>query len=371
MSRAPIALALLLLTGCMDYDGNAPTAAPVSEAVPATQPAADATTLPYAREAHPEEKHFRNIRQLTDGGENAEAYFSADGKQLIFQSKRPPPQCDQIYTMNLDGGDLKLVSTGTGRTTCAYWLYPNDDKVLFSSTHATSEMCPPVPDRSMGYVWPIYDSYEIYKANPDGSGLEVLAPSPGYDAEATMSPDGSRICFTSMRDGDLEIYSMAPDGSDVRRLTNTPGYDGGPFYSPDGTKIIFRASRPEGPALEEYQLLLGRGLVRPTKLSIYMMDADGSNLVQLTDNDAGNFCPFFHPDGKRVIFSSNMGDERGREFDLYSVHVDTREIERITWTEDFDGFPMFSPDGRYFVWCSNRHNAQRGETNIFICEWVD
>ena len=374
--RLLLAASLLLpVVGCDDLESNDPTtpAAPQQSAKesPTTQPGKGSTTLPYTREPHPEEKHFKNIRQLTDGGENAEAYFSADGKKLIFQSKRPPYLCDQIFTMNLDGSDVKLVSTGKGRTTCAYYLYPNDERVLFSSTHATSEMCPPVPDRSMGYVWPIYESYEIYSAKPDGSDLKVLAPSPGYDAEATMAPDGSRICFTSMRDGDLEIYSMNPDGSDVKRLTNTPGYDGGPFYSPDGTKIIFRANRPEGKALEDYQMLLDRGLIRPGALSIYMMDADGSNIVKLTDNDAANFCPFFHPDGKRVIFSSNMGDEKGREFDLFSVHIDTKEIERITYTSDFDGFPMFSPDGKYFVWCSNRHNAQHGETNVFICEWVD
>ena len=371
---AVIALAPLagVLTGCLDYDKPPANSPPVPAPAPTTQPGASAEKgkLPYARDPHPEEKHFKNILQLTDGGENAEAYFSKDGKKLIFQSKRPPYQCDQIFTMNIDGSDVKMVSTGKGRTTCGYFLFSDDNAIIFSSTHAAADECPPVPDRSMGYVWPIYSTYDIYRADADGSNLRVLAPYDGYDAEATVSPDGSRICFTSTRDGDLDIYSMKPDGSDLKRLTSTVGYDGGPFYSPDGTKIIFRASRPEGAALADYQRLLERERIRPTKLDVYMMDADGSNVVQLTDNDSGNFCPFFHPDGKRVIFSSNQGGNP-REFDLFSVHIDTKEIEQITFTGDFDGFPMFSPDGKKFVWCSNRHNARENETNVFIADWVD
>ena len=373
MLSAVLLVSLLASVGCLNYDEPTPETPAAPKQEPTTKPAETPGPgqLPYAREAHPKEKHFKNIRQLTDGGENAEAYFSADSKKLIFQSKRPPYQCDQIFTMNLDGGDLKMVSTGIGRTTCAYWVYPDDKSVVYASTHAADEMCPPVPDRSRGYVWPIYETYEIYRADADGKNPQVLAPHPGYDAEATMAPDGSRICFTSMRDGDLDIYTMKPDGTDVVRLTDTPGYDGGPFYSPDGTKIIFRASRPEGEVLRDYQELLKVGLIRPSRLDVYMMDADGSNVERLTQNDAANFCPFFHPDGKRVIFSSNMGDPKRREFDLFSVHIETKEIEQITFTPDFDGFPMFSPDGKTFVWCSNRNNAKPGETNVFICEWVD
>jgi len=335
---------------------------------PATAPTA---AIPIARESHPEEKRLRNIRQLTDGGENAEAYFSTDGAKLVFQSKRPPHLCDQIYAMNLDGSGLQLVSTGTGRTTCAYWVAPGDQRVLFSSTHESGELCPPVPDFSQGYVWPIYDGYDIYTALPDGSDLQPLVKSPGYDAEATMSPDGSKIVFTSMRDGDLDIYSMNVDGSGVRRLTSTPGYDGGPFFSKDGTKICFRARHPEGEELADYQRLLADGLIRPSQLDIYVMDADGSNVKRITDNGAANFCPFFSPDGQRLIFSSNLGDEKRREFDLYTVKIDGTGLERITFTPEFDGFPMFSPDGKRLVWCSNRHGRVRGETNVFIAEWVE
>jgi len=359
-------------TGCLDYESPEPEAAPKPAAAPTTRPGeAVAGRLPYSIEAHPEERHLRNIRQLTDGGENAEAYFSKDGKQLIFQSKRPPYQCDQIFVMGIDGSGLRLVSTGKGRTTCAYFLYPDDRRVIFSSTHAADPNCPPVPDFSMGYVWPIYETYDIYVANADGSGLEPLSASPGYDAEATVSPDGSHIVFTSTRDGDLDIYSMKADGSDVRRLTSTPGYDGGPFYSPDGTKIVFRASHPEGEELADYQRLLAKGRIRPSKLEIFVMDADGSNVTQITRNGAANFCPYFHPDGQRVIFSSNLGDPSGREFDLYSVNIDGSGLERITYTPEFDGFPMFSPDGTKLVWCSNRHNSNPGETNVFIADWTD
>jgi len=363
---------LTLVFGCLNYEENEPQQEPTPSAEPTTQPGEGTVPqLPYVRQPHAEERHFKNILQLTDGGENAEAYFSKDGKKLIFQSKRPPYQCDQIFTMNIDGGDLRMVSTGKGRTTCAFYLYPNDDKIIYASTHGDSEFCPPTPDMRQGYVWPIYPSYEIYLADPDGSNPKILAPHEGYDAEATMSPDGSLITFTSMRDGDLDIYTMKADGSDVKRLTSSPGYDGGPFFSPDGKKIVYRASQPEGEALADYQRLLKQGLIRPSKLDIYTMDIDGSNVERLTDNGAANFAPFFHPDGKRIILSSNQGDERGREFDLYSVHTETKEIERITHTQDFDGFPMFSPDGKYFVWCSNRFNARDGETNVFICEWVD
>jgi Tol biopolymer transport system component len=387
-----ILIALLALAGCdsagADPDPTAGASAPTPQVPPSPKPAPPppapsprtppagasgepAAALPIAREAHPEEKRLRNIRQLTDGGENAEAYFSTDGSKLVFQSKRPPHLCDQIYVMDLDGGGLQLVSTGTGRTTCGYWIAPGDQRVLFSSTHESGELCPPVPDFSQGYVWPIYDGYDIYTARPDGSDLQLLVKSHGYDAEATMSPDGSRIVFTSMRDGDLDIYSMDADGSGVKRLTSTPGYDGGPFFSKDGTKICFRARHPEGDELADYKRLLADGLIRPSKLDIYVMDADGSNVKRVTDNGAANFCPFFSPDGQRLIFSSNVGDEKRREFDLYTVKIDGTDLERITFTPEFDGFPMFSPDGKRLVWCSNRHGRARGETNVFIAEWVE
>jgi Tol biopolymer transport system component len=229
-----------------------------------------------------------------------------------------------------------------------------------------------VPDHSRGYVWPIYASYDIYRARPDGSEISKLTEIDGYDAEATVSPQGDRIVFTSTRDGDLDIYSMNLDGSDVVRLTDEIGYDGGPFYSPDGTKIIYRAHHPSDAAeIEAYQALLGEGLIRPSKLEIFIMDADGSNKRQITDLGAAAFAPFFHPSGEKIIFASNYGDPKGREFDLWMVDLDGGNLERITYSEGFDGFPMWSPDGKTFVFCSNRHNSKPGETNVFVTEWLD
>lgn len=318
----------------------------------------------------PKETHLANLTQLTFGGENAEAYFSFDGGRLIFQSTRDQYQCDQIFSMKIDGSDLKLLNSGKGRTTCAYY-YPDGKSILYASTHAGSPDCPPRPDFSKGYVWPIYDTYDIYRANPDGSDLKPLTTTPGYDAEATIGPDG-RIVFTSVRDGDMEIYSMNGDGSDVRRLTNRPGPDGGPFFSADGRLIVWRGHPiPPGPELDDYRSLLKEGLWRPTKLELYVMDRDGSNVRQVTSNGKANFAPFFHPDGKRIIFASNQHDPKGRDFDLYLINVDGTGLERITWNDTFDGFPMFSPDGKKLVFASNRHQAKEGDTNVFIADWVE
>ena len=330
-----------------------------------------APALPRIVESNPQESHLGELRMLTDGGENAEAYFSFAGDELIFQSTRPPYGCDQIFALDIETAETTLVSTGTGRTTCAYYL-PDDEWIVYASTHEGGPDCPPVPDHSRGYVWPIYPSYDIYRTRPDGSEISKLTDLDGYDAEATVSPAGDRIVFTSMRDGDLDIYSMNLDGSDIIRLTDAIGYDGGPFYSPDGTKIVYRARHPSDPSeIEDYQALLAEGLIRPSKLEIFVMDADGSNKQQITDLGAAAFAPFFHPSGERIIFSTNYGDPSGREFDLWMVDLDGSNLEQITFTEGFDGFPMWAPDGKSFVFCSNRHNSQPGETNVFVTEWID
>ena len=317
-----------------------------------------------------QERHLVNIRQLTFGGENAEAYFSPDGTRLIFQSTRDSVRCDQIFSMKIDGTELRRVSDGTGRTTCGFYL-PGGREVVYASTHETSRECPPRPSFERGYVWPVYDGYDIYKANADGSAITPLTRTPGYDAEATVAPDGL-ITFTSLRDGDMEIYTMKPDGSDVKRLTNRAGPDGGPFFSYDGTKIVFRGrSLQSGEELDEFRSLLKDGLWRPTELELFVMDRDGSNLRQLTTLGGANFAPSWHPDGKRIIFASNMADPNGRDFDLYLVNVDGSGLERITYNDTFDGFPMFSPDGRHLVFASNRNARAEGETNVFIAEWRD
>ncbi|HEX5045094.1 MAG TPA: hypothetical protein VFV75_19525 [Candidatus Polarisedimenticolaceae bacterium] len=326
---------------------------------------------PAASPLDPRERHLAHVRQLTFGGENAEAYWSPDGQWLVFQAHggaHADAACDQIYTMRADGKDVSRVSDG-GRTTCAYF-YPGGRRVLYSSTRAAGPACPPEPDFSQGYVWGLYD-YDIYVSDRDGGDLQRLTETPGYDAEATLSPDGKRIVFTSVRDGDLELYSMALDGSDVKRLTHTPGYDGGAFFSPDGKRIVYRAHHPEGEELEAFRRLLKEERVRPTRLEIWVMDADGGNARQVTDNGAANFAPYFHPDGRRILFASNVHDPKGRDFDLYLVGIDGQGLERVTYSPEFDSFPMFSPDGKRLVWASNRHGAQRGDTNLFVADWVE
>jgi TolB protein len=325
----------------------------------------------------PSEKHLRNVRQLTFGGTNAEAYFSADDKSLIFMHQGEGVPCDQMYTMPIDTPDgkpavPKLVSTGKGRTTCGYF-FPSGKRILFSSTHETSAACPPPPDYSRGYVWPIYSSYEIYTAKPDGSGLRRLTHSPGYDAESTISRDGKKIVFTSMRHGDLDVYTMNADGSDVRQLTHELGYDGGAFFSYDGKKIVYRSERPKTPQeVADYKDLLSRGLIRPGNLEIWVMDADGSHKRQVTHNGAANFAPYFFPDGKRIIFASNLANQKDPSgFDLYMINVDGTGLEQITHHPDFDAFPMFSSDGKRLVWASNRNGKVPHETNIFIADWVE
>jgi Tol biopolymer transport system component len=361
-SLTPLALVLVILSTTAACARHEPEETP-------SAPGETASKVGSIIQPDPREVHFSELVMLTDGGENAEAYFAFGSDRLIFQSTRDPYGCDQIFTMKLDGSEQKLVSTGTGRTTCAYFL-PGDDRIVYASTHEGGPDCPPVPDHSRGYVWPIYPEYEIYVANADGSEPTKLTDVPGYDAEATVSPNGDRIVFTSMRDGDLDIYSMNIDGSDVVRLTDGIGYDGGPFYSPDGSKIVYRARHPEDPQeIADYQALLAEGLIRPSKLEVWVMDADGSNKQRVTDLGVAAFAPFFHPSGEKIIFSSNHGSERGREFELFMVDLDGDNLEQITFSGGFDGFPMFAPDGETFVFCSNRNNSAEGETNVFVTKW--
>ncbi|MBH98051.1 MAG: peptidase M28 [Rhodospirillaceae bacterium] len=317
------------------------------------------------------EVHLTGVRQLTFGGENAEAYWSPDGTELVFQSTREPYDCDQIFRMPItDPSALTLVSTGQGRTTCGYFT-SNSERIIFSSTHAESGQCPIPPDHSQGYVWPLYDSFQIYSAKPDGSDLIPLTNTNAYDAEATVcSVDGS-IVFTSTRDGDLELYRMEADGSDVKRLTESPGYDGGAFFSRDCSRIVWRASRPIGDALTDYQSLLAQDLVRPSDMELWVANADGSEARQITYLGGANFAPFFFPSGERVLFSSNHHDPSRREFDIWAINIDGTHLEQVTYTPDFDGFPMFSPDGESLVFVSNRNQGAPGETDIYLANWND
>lgn len=348
--------AAALLAGCSS--ATPPTTAP---------PVADGAK--GARD--PGEAHFSELVQLTDGGENAEAYWSNAGDRLIFQA-HSGEGCDQIYTMGVDRPlpEAQQVSTGKGATTCAYFL-PGDQQIIYSSTHLGGDACPPKPDHSKGYVWPLYASYDIFKANTDGSIVQQLTSQPGYDAEATVCRKDGSIIFTSTRDGDLELYRMDGNGENVQRLTSTPGYDGGAFFNADCSKIVWRASRPVGKELADYQQLLSEGLVRPTKLELYVANADGKDARQITYLNAAAFAPYFTPDSARVLFSTNAGDPSGREFDIWAVNVDGTQLERITKTPGFDGFPMFSPDGKHLAFSSNRASRPGTfDTNVFVTEWV-
>lgn len=326
-----------------------------------------------------EEGHLKNIRQLTWGGNNAEAYWSFGGDQLVFQSdyQQWGVSCDQIFTLDIDkaipGRKPPMVSTGLGRTTCAYFM-PGDSTIVYGSTHLGGDACPENPARSVGgkYVWPIYDTYDIFVADTNGNLVTQLTDNPGYDAEATVSPKGDKIVFTSLRSGDLELYTMNLDGTEVNQVTDELGYDGGAFFSPDGTKLIFRASRPKtDEEIKEYKDLLDQGLVQPTQMELFVCNVDGSDLRQITDLGNANWAPFFHPSGEKVIFSSNYESQRGFPFNLYMINLDGTGLERVTYDGIFDSFAMFSPDGKSLVWASNRFNGGGRDTNLFVADWLD
>ncbi|PIE48823.1 MAG: hypothetical protein CSA39_05840 [Flavobacteriales bacterium] len=328
---------------------------------------------------YPKEKNFKSLRQLTFGGDNAEAYWSFDDKQIVFQSNNRNwgVQCDQMFLMNADETLDSLISppmlsTGLGRTTCSYFL-PDNKHIIYASTHLGGKECPEAPLRKEGkYVWPIYDTYDIFVADLEGNIVKQLTHEKGYDAEATVSPKGDKIVFTSDRSGDLELYTMNIDGTNVKQITNELGYDGGAFFSPDGTKLIFRSSRPKtAEEIKEYKDLLAEGLVMPTEMELYICNADGSELRQLTFLGNANWSPFFHPSGEKILFSSNFEAERGFPFDLYMIDIDGKNLTRVTYGETFNAFPVFSNDGKKLIFSSNRNNGGGRDTNLFIAEWVD
>lgn len=333
------------------------------------------------------ERHLTNIRQLTFGRKNAEAYFSFDGNKLIFQSTNnwmkdsfaatlKPSEvgldCYQMYVMDLESNTIRLVSTGAGATTCGYF-FPGDRRVLYASTHMKGPNCPPEPKRDGAYRWAL-DDYDLFAVRIDGQEMQRLTATPGYDAEATVSPDGKTIVWTSVRDGDLDLYAMNLDGTKIRRLTTDIGYDGGAFFSPDSKRIVYRASHPTEPAeIARYKELLGQHLVEPGRLEIFVMNADGADRRQVTSNGASNFAPYFHPDGRRIVFSSNVetrGDGGRPSFHLYLIGEDGTGLERLTFEGRFNSFPMFSPDGKRLVWVSDRNAKQPGEFNVFLADWM-
>ena len=327
---------------------------------------------------HQDETHFKSIKQITFGGDNAESYWSFDDQKLVFQSNNEKwnVSCDQMFLM--DFGDTfndnspQMISTGLGRTTCSYFM-PDNEHVLYSSTHLKNKECPETPLRKDGnYVWPIYESYDIFLADLEGNIVSQLTHENGYDAEATVSPKGDKIVFTSARSGDLELYTMNIDGSNVKQITNSVGYDGGAFFSPDGSKIVFRASRPQTEEdIKKYKKLLKEGLVAPSDMEIFICDSDGSNLKQITYLGNANWSPFFHPSGEKILFSSNFNSDVGIPFNIYMIDIDGRNLKKITSDKTFDSFPVFSNNGKYLAFSSNRNNGGTRDTNIFIAEWKD
>jgi len=320
------------------------------------------------REARAGESHLVNLRQLTDEGTQAEAYFSRDGKWITFQSTRGDHPCDLQYVMQVDGTGLRRVSPAGGKSTCG-WFLKDGKRLFFASTHAQGDACPPRPDPSKGYVWGI-DPFDFYTVARDGSDLRRLTSYGVYTAEGTLSPDGKRIVFTSLKDGDLDIYTMSVDGTDVRRLTTAPGYDGGPWWSPDGKRIVYRAYHPTDPAeLEDYRALLAQRVIRPNKMELWVMNADGSDQRQVTHLGGANFGPSWTPDGERIIFSSNHKNPHSANFDLYLVAPDGTGLTQLTNDEGFDGFPMFSPNGKKLIWGSGRNAKGERNVNLFIADW--
>ena len=337
--------------------------------------AAPDTTVHYKQE-----KHFKNVRQLTFGGDNAEAYFKFDNSGFAFQAKNPDwdAPCDQIYYFPLSDGDMKneipqLISEGLGRTTCSYFM-PGDTSILYASTRSGGDKCPPDPEKRADgkYVWPIYADFDIYVANLKGELIDTLVSGPGYDAEATVSAQGDKIVFTSDRSGDLELYTCDMDGSNQKQITFELGYDGGAFFSPDGKKLVFRSSRPKtDEEISEYKSLLKQGLVKPTNMEIYICNVDGSELTKVTNLGKANWAPFFNHAQTKIIFSSNHSSARGFEFNLFMINVDGTGLEQITHDHIFDAFPMFSYDGKKLIFSSNRNNGGTHNTNLFIADWID
>lgn len=351
-----------------------------------TSPIIASTDEPTSVSSSGNESHLVNMKQLTFGGDNAEAYFSFDGKKLSFQSNNPMwnLKCDQIYYMVIDEAeDNKIyqpmpVSNGEGRTTCAFYM-PSEKKnstastkILYASTFKNGKECPPEPPKNTGkYLWPIYPSFDIFISDEHGKLVKQLVNSPGYDAEATISPKGDKIVFTSTRNGDLDLYIMDIDGKNVKQLTHELGYDGGAFFSPDGTKLVFRASRPQGKDTIEYKELLSQGLVAPEHMEIFTMNIDGSDMKQITHLGKANWAPFYHPSGKKIIFSSNHHSQKGYDFQLWMINEDGSGLEQITTESNFNAFPMFSPDGKRLVFSSNRNNGGTHDTNVFIADWKE
>jgi len=315
------------------------------------------------------QSRLSDLRQLTHGGQNAEAYWSPDGKRLVFQSTRDQIQCDQIFVMKADGSDQKMVSTGQGRTTCGYFLADNKH-IVYGSTHEAGPACPPAADRSKGYVWAVYPSYDIFLATDEGKMVKKLTDAPGYDAEATVNWKTGKIVYTSLASKDLDLWTMKPDGSTKKQITRSEGYDGGAVFSRDGKQLVWRANHPSTPdTMKRYKDLLHENLTTPMKMEILISGADGKNPRQLTNFNCASFAPTFTPDGKKILFASNKHECDGRKFELFLMNTDGSGLEQVTSYGGFTSFPEFSPDGKWLVFSSDYQAKSRYEFNIFVAAW--
>lgn len=313
------------------------------------------------RDAPGEQAWIKNVRQLTNEAmglsKAGEAYFSADGKRICFQAFPKGKDDYQIYVMNLDGSGLKMVSTGQGATTCAYF-HPTGRTLLFASNHLDQR--PAVMPEAIRkkieasgqsrYTWPFPPGMDMFEYDFSTEKLRRLTNAEGYDAEGSYSPDGRLIVFTSMRDGDQEVYISDADGKNERRITRVKGYDGGPFFSPDGKRIVYRSDRD------------GNG-----KMQIFTNNLEGTAEKAITGKDVLHWCPFWHPSGKWLIFT--RADHRGRpNYDLYLLRDDGSRTLRVTTDTAFDGLPVFSPDGRQLMWTSKRGGLEGAQ--VFLADFV-
>jgi Tol biopolymer transport system component len=325
-------------------------------------------TCGFASAADLADQFYTHVKQLTSGGSNAEAYWSPDGRRLIFQSTRDNLKCDQIFTMNADGSNQHMVSSGKGRTTCGYFL-PDNAHILYGTTENAGPSCPPEADHSKGYVWAVYPGYDIVLSKDDGSDKKRLTTAPGYDAEATINAATKKIIYTSMASGDLDLWEMNLDGSKKTQITKTFGYDGGPVMSRDGRKIAWRAGHPTtADAKAKYTELLKQDLTSPMKMELFVADADGKNTKQITNFGCASFAPTFTPDGKKLLFASNKHACDSSKFELYLINIDGTGLEQVTNYGGFTSFPEYSPDGKKLVFVSDWKAAQRYEFNIFTAD---
>jgi len=318
---------------------------------------------------------IENVKQLSFQGDNGEAYFNSDDSKVIFQSKRNNNNCDKLYIVDINGNNLTEFVANDGAFTCAYFSL-DDRYIFFSSTMHLGSECPEIykDPNPRKYIWPLRD-YEIFRY--DNGAVKQLTNYSGYNAETTTHPFEEKVIFTSLRDGDINLFEMDYNGENVKQITSEYGYDGGAFYSPNGENIVWRAWYPTSDEeISMWKNNLAKKFIESVPLDIYVAKNDGSEKQRLTSNGATNWAPSWHPDGKHIVFSSNMDDWRedynayGSNFELYMINIATKTLTRLTNNDTFDSFSVFSKNGKKIVFSSNRDAENPRNTNIFIADIV-